>query len=417
MVSRHQVKCLTCGEILVVRVQVSASMSPDDPTSAMAFVAPCPHCGVLLHARLVSTPGQQAMVALLSDDVSQVDLDPEAVAPTLTVATDVPVHVDLVRGSSDQVALTPFIRLGFALKEDAKRRLASRVGSITQRHEHRFPVLRRSVDAFNRLRLDESARLILGPEASDQSLSAIPPAVLLGFEFKQFFEPLGAASVVEAGRIELYELAHSAAKRNPAALLAENKAMWERGLERHRTDVLNKAVTLLGDFDPLIAALAAEELLLAGAHDEFRVMRDDFDILKTRLLDTFELGSITVAYLSRVMNIALRGEANSYPGEPAHLTLAKALRAKAEVREGWLVEMPHAASMFKPVQRKWRNLIGHHLVRNDLARGRLVLNNGAEEQYIVFLTTYLAAVRLSHYLAEATLVLTRLDETVDLAIA
>jgi len=41
-------------------------------------------------------------------------------------------------------------------------------------------------------------------------------------------------------------------------------AMWNRGLDQHRIDVLNKVVTLLGDPDPLVAACCSESVQAAG---------------------------------------------------------------------------------------------------------------------------------------------------------
>jgi hypothetical protein len=357
------------------------------------------------------------MVALLSSDVLEQMIDAGNDAPTLAVATDVPVHVDLIKGSHGTIALTPFIRLWQSLGGGAQTRLAERVGSITERHAHGFATLRRSVDAFNRGQTADTVRLLGGPIAQGDGGRGpdIPPAVLLGFAIKQQFEPLGRADAVEEGRQELYELVAAAANRSPHLLVGENKVMWGRGLGRHRADVLNETVVVLGDPDPIIAACAAEELVAAGQVDQFRIMRDDFEILKTRFLDIFELGSITVAYLSRVANIAQRGDPSAYARDPRPLSLAKALRTKAETREAWLTDLPVAQALFGPVNRRWRNLIGHHLIRNDLATGRLILNDGHEENYLSFLTSYLSAVRLTHYLTEAVIVLTRLDETVTMA--
>ena len=185
-------------------------------------------------------------------------------------------------------------------------------------------------------------RLLFGPDArgAGGELSQVPPPVLLGFAFKRIFEPIGGSDAVEEGRIELYELLLEASKRDAQALSIESAAMWQRGLARHRVDVLNKTVALLGDPDPIIAACCAEELSIAGRFDDFRVMRDDFEALKTRFLDVFELGSITLAYLSRLANIAKRGDASAYSGEPTRLSLSKALTLQGGNSRGMALRVP-----------------------------------------------------------------------------
>jgi hypothetical protein len=57
------------------------------------------------------------------------------------------------------------------------------------------------------------------------------------------------------------------------------------------------------------------------------------------------------------------------------------------------------------VKRNTRNDIGHALVRQDVARGVLVYDDGSEQNYMLFLIDALQAIRLSRYVFDVLQIL------------
>jgi hypothetical protein len=342
-------------------------------------------------------------------------------APAVTVATDVPVHVDLLRGDAAVPALTPFIRLVMELGPENSTNLADSVGAIRAARDATFPSLRRAAGAFSRGDNEGAVRALSDSATTTdvQSTPGIefPVAVLLGFAFMRAYEPIGSTRLVLEARQELLEMVAAAAKVNSGRLVSEIRSFEEDRLPQHRRDVLDAAVTVLDDVEPIIAARCAEYLAGSSKVDDFRVMRDDFDVLKVRYQDAFELGSRSIVFLSRLANIALRGDPSAYAGEAKPVGFAAAAKMKAYRREPWLADYPAARRVYDAVHRRTRNNIGHRSVRYDIAQGVLSFDDGTEENYLHFLVDYLAAVRLMHYLVEMVLILWRTAETVDAAVA
>ena len=139
--------------------------------------------------------------------------------------------------------------------------------------------------------------------------------------------------------------------------------------------------------------------------DDYRVMRDDFDLIKIRYQDIFGVGSRSLAVVSRFANIARRGDVRQH-ADGIGRSLKKAVNGTRAIdREPWLVDFPEATQLYLAVERNTRNDIGHTLVRYDFERGLLVYDDGATENYIEFLVDYLNAVRLTRYLVEVVLLL------------
>jgi hypothetical protein len=130
-----------------------------------------------------------------------------------------------------------------------------------------------------------------------------------------------------------------------------------------------------------------------------RVMRDDFDVIKSRYQDVFELASRNLAVVAAFANIARRGDVRQFADGEAR-SLNAALKERAFVRERWLADLPAANLLFDAMSRRTRNDIGHSLVRYDFGSGALVYDDGPGETYLEFIVDYLSAARLSRYLAD-----------------
>jgi hypothetical protein len=297
--------------------------------------------------------------------------------------------------------LTPFLQMTSSMSQQSMHALMLRIGALRELRSDSFPTLRRAALAFVRGEPEEVAKALVDPrrEASVDELKQFDPVVLLGYAFVQSYRPLEDETMFEHARTEKTAAFEAAVQRDPAALIELLREFGTDWLPTHSHSLIDASLTVLGDIEPLISGLCAEAPNGSGGVEDYRVMRDDFDVLKSRYQDVFELGSRSLAFMSQVVNIAKRGDPRSH-ADGKKLTLGQAMALKAYAREPWLVDFPMARRLYDPVRRNIRNKIGHRSVRYDFERGVLVYDDGIEENYLRFLIDYLHLVRLSHYLLE-----------------
>lgn len=406
MVSRYLVGCQTCGKQFVLRVQVGSVMSPDDPTTTQPFVCSCPNCQTSMRGRL------HTVVGTIHPNLSSQDFDVLNDAeenpddPAVTVATDTPVHNSIARGLAGEPMLTPFIQIFASLGKEQAVDLMERVGGVREIREAAYPALRRAAAAFLREDSGAVARTLSDTPGVPTDGNQYPPATILGFAFLRAFAPICLQQVFEAAQAEKSATFERAVTGNAPALVDLLLEFKSEALPEHTRRVVDTALTVLGDAEPLISALCAEQLEGTAGLMDYRVMRDDFDMLKARYQDVFELGSRSLVLMARVANVADRGDARLHV-DGRNLTLKQALRLRAFDREAWLADFPSAKRMYDSVSRHTRNEIGHRAVRYDFDAGELVYDDGVRENYLLFLVDYLNAVRLCHYLLEVVLTFSR----------
>jgi hypothetical protein len=323
----------------------------------------------------------------------------------VSVATDVPVHASLTGGRADDVLLTPYIKVVSMIGPEVAAEVVEAVGTLRGLRERALPYLRRGVDRY--LEGDLSGAIDAAAAAFEDRPAEVKveAAPLLRAFLEDLYQPLGGTDAIDAALAETEGIVHAAEARDPTATAALLGALERGPLPEHRRRVLDTALRVLADVDALAPALWSALLQTRLPTEEllaFRVMRDDFDALKSRYQDIFETGSRTLAMIGPFANIARRGDVRSF-ADGQRRTLNDALRARAAVREGWLVDLPAVKVLFDAVARGTRNDIGHRLVRYDFTSGDLIYDDGGRETYLDFEVDSLNAARLSRYLADTVL--------------
>ena len=402
MVSRYLIHCRGCGKRLVLRIQISAGLSPDDPRTVQPFLFACPACRSGMHGAL---HGGQLSPSLAGEDFDVADAEAAADDLVVSIATDVPVHASLTGGRADDVLLTPYIKVVSMIGSEVAAEVVEAVGTLRGLREAALPYLRRAVDRY--LEGDLSGAIDAAAAAFEDRPAAVKleAAPLLRAFLEDLYRPLGGADAIDSAIAETEGIVRAAEARDATATAALLGALESGPLPEHRRRVLDTALRVLADVDALTPALwsalletrlPAEELLA------LRVMRDDFDVLKSRYQDVFELGSRTLGMIAPFANIGLRGDVRSF-ADGQRRSLKDALGTRAAVREGWLVDLPTVKALFDAMSRRTRNDIGHRLVRYDFNSGDLVYDDGARETYLDFVVDYLNAARLSRYLGDIVL--------------
>lgn len=354
MVARFLVQCRTCSNQLAVRIQVGGGRQP--------FLLSCPHCRTQLRAVLTADPATGGSLA--SEDFDVLQGSGVGDFPAVTVATDIPVHKSLLQRSANETLLTPFIYLSSAMGSGLVGQLMESIETMREERESVFPPVRRASSSFTRGQ-DQATIVALVPLYDRNSHFGNNPAAALSHQIDRLFAPFDVTvDYVNAVR-ETRRLMRRARRVQTTPDLVGS--FLTSGLVEHRARVLESVMSVLDDVAALFPALFVERMRDPDDRTSYRVMRDDFDHLKSRYQDLFELASRSLAY------------------------------------EPWLADFPAARRLYENMKRATRNDIGHRLVRYEFESGDLVYEDGGRESYLAFLVDYLNAARLSHYLANLVL--------------
>jgi len=227
------------------------------------------------------------------------------------------------------------------------------------------------------------------------------------------YAPLGDEGSQRSSTMEFAKMLGDARRADAAAVNGILAQFRMGSLDEHRARVLDTALAVLDGVEALFPAMWSERMEGRLEIQDYRVMRDDFDLLKSRYQDIFELGSRALAFTARIANIGRRGDARRH-ADDTRLSFNEALNhTTAAKREAWLVDYPLATVLYSAMKRHTRNDIGHRLVQYDFTVVALRYTNGVSENYILFLSDYLHAVRLSQHLVEVVLVLWHASDWLD----
>jgi hypothetical protein len=384
------------------------------------FIFPCPYCGTqLIGSFYAEQPTEPFDVGdphkpfeIKSEDFELLDYDAGRETPDMlavAINTELPVHVSLLSAPVTEHSLTPFLRLmQLSGHSDQAVEVVERVNVLRQMRFEMLPPVRRAAAFYGRGDMRKLGRELQRiPIISELDLKAADPWAALGVLLQAFLRTIGADAPRRAARDELGQLVRAAADRDSGATRGLVAEFNRRILGEHRRSLLDTLVRSLEVNDALVPGLWLEAIPDLDL-DVYRIQRADFDDVKTRYQEIFELGSRTIVLPASLANIARRRDAREYCDGVRH-SLRDALRAGAQVREGWLDELPAAKALYDDTARKTRNLIGHRLVSYDYERAALIDDSGTPHNYLLFLRDYLGAVRSCCYLLDVVELLTTFE--------
>lgn len=384
MLNRSFMKCEACRKPFTFRIGVGRG-------DQQAFVFECPRCHAALHG-VLHADQRQPRLRLESEDMVEI---PERKAngweewPGVTVYTDLPVHVSCL-GKSMLEGGSAFITLGKFMPEGAWRDYNERVAALHELRLQLLPALRRATAHF--IAKDwVNVSKVLSAALVDQP-HEIRARASFHFVSSTLFGPLFSETPWVD---EVWALFRATAAARRPELEALRGIIDRTGFRQFRRQVVETLVRLFQKADALSSALAYERLRGVDAR-EFKIFRDDLDVLKSLYVDLFELASRALAYLGVVANLHLRGDPEQWANGKTR-TLGKMLTANAVDREFILGEFPACASLYAGLNRHTRNDFGHCKVHYDFASGCLVDQDGKEENFLLFLLDLLGAARCAAF--------------------
>jgi hypothetical protein len=225
---------------VVLRIQISAGLDPDDAAINQPFVFACPLCRAGQHGVL---HGGEGMPHLSGEDFDLIDGDVTGADPVVSVATDVPVHASLSGGRADEPLLTPYMKAVSMVGPESASDVVESVAHLRNMRENALPFLRRGLERYAAGdpvgALAAASGVFRGAQLSKKQVE--PGAFLRAF-LQDVYRPLGGAQVIDAAARESAEVRAEAHARDGAAAGALEAALVAGALPEHRRRVLDAAV-------------------------------------------------------------------------------------------------------------------------------------------------------------------------------
>jgi hypothetical protein len=345
-------------------------------------------------------PDPEAMeLHFKSEDVTALETEPAEELTSVTIYADLPVPKALQGIPATEAIASPFILFGQVIGNEELGVLMGRIEHMRRLRSQIFPRLRQATSLVGDGDFESlSAAVARLPGINEiEGFGDQHPLYQLGRYVATLYLPFAPLEprISAVGELGMLLLSAEHAEGGPEHL----RELVERpDWTQHRRRIYETTVTALGLVEALMPAMAWEMVDESTVDiDDYLVMRDDFDRLKSTYQDIFELGSRSLAYVGSIVNLVLRGDPREL-SNGMRVSLKKALETKAKNREFILDELPQAKALYEQIDRHTRNDIGHHLVSFDFATQTLIDSKGNRTNYLRFLEDFLGAVRFTAYL-------------------
>jgi hypothetical protein len=349
----------------------------------------------------IETPGPP-VVRFSSQDLLESELDEreEEGLPMLVLYADLPVKLDFL-GRPEAAFASPFIEMTSLWGERAGE-YSSRSNTLYELRQTIFPAIRRAASLYQLNDLERlEAAVARFPLDEIEGLGELHSIYKLGrlidFPYTPFIDVLQRTAAVNELLVRMV-VCHRQRRHDYRRLLDE--MVHELGFLEHRRKVVETGMNVIEHADALLPGLAWEHISTDPRPDpnDYRIVRGDFDELRARYVEIFELASRTLAYTGAIVNLAERAAPDLW-SNGARTSARTMLRGRtAHQREFILDELPYAKTLYDEVHRQSRNDFGHYAIEYDFASGELVDHDGTRTSYLLFLVDYLAAARLTSYL-------------------
>jgi hypothetical protein len=364
-------QCPGCDQSFAARVGI-------EPTKMTRFYVPCLHCEYPIKARMY---GEELKDLRVEFDADQVNIEGNALdAPFVTVDPSVPSR--LKGAERGQLGTFPTMTLIQLAGDDGHELL-----QVLQRGKDeaslRWPVIRRLYEYYlaeDWKHFDKAAADTYEnwkPVHTEHERATIANQAV----------GLFMAGVNGGSREATAQFVHRLGKKHTAAL--HNKAYRDelhalaktgqiRSLQRQVFDEIGRFVESLpswhmGILDRYVTDEARPELA------NLTLFRDEFDILRDRYQQSYELVCKVIKIALAAQNTVIRKDPNDFGPVPAGVgikasptTLAMFDKMSTAHRLGYLRQVPKWEGFADLMNNKKRNAIGHASSRHDLRTGLVI---------------------------------------------
>jgi hypothetical protein len=364
-------QCPGCDQDFAARVGI-------EPTKMTRFYVPCPHCEYPIKGRMY---GEKLKDLRVEFDAAQVNIEDNALdAPFVTVDPSVPSR--LKGAERGQLGTFPTMTL-IQLAGDDGHELLQVLQQGKDEASLRWPVIRRLYEYY----LAEDWKHF--DKAAADTYEDWKPVHTEHERATVANQAVGLfmAGVNGGSREATAQFVHRFGKKHTAAL--HNKAYRDElqalaktgeigSLQRQVFDEIGRFVESLpswqmGILDRYVTDEARPELA------NLTLFRDEFDILRDRYQQSYELVCKVIKVALAAQNTVIRKDPNDFGPVPAGVgikasptTLAKFDKMSTAYRLAYLRQVPKWEGFADLMNNKKRNAIGHASSRHDLRTGLVI---------------------------------------------
>ncbi len=395
MIFRCLIKCNSCNENVVLRVSLPLAKTE-------GFLLPCPECQVALRGKM-SIDYETPTVKILSEDF-EVDSGYDAAkaegCEVVTISTDLPIHrtrhkKNLIEGGS------PFLWLHKLLGSEKfieHKKLIDSLNLLREKQFNNFKVAISYAETYQWNRVSKVVNRI-APIKGYYNTKTENAIYSFYRTLTIFYAPLISLQEMLDIYDESYQHINKCLKNKRkiySNLLTEFKQLY--GYEEYRNKVLGCYYRTLQNFDSYIAGIVYDYMPddIKPNLEDYRVFRDDYELVKSLYVDIFKCVSMMLFYLGSIVNLSQRNTSyNFFNG----INNAKNFRkGKAYDKLKILDELPALKKLIEKVSRPMRNDIGHFNASYNFREGVLTYEDGSKTNYIIFLNHLLSAVKAMWFL-------------------
>jgi len=389
MIIRTLVQCNSCHEKSIFRFSIGLSRVGQ-------FTCACPNCNIQLRGDFKIDNAPQPNFTANSDNFQTLHGKQELLNdkyPILTLHTELPVHKErhknsLIEGGS------PFLWLSKQMDDFIE--FKERVDAIDKIKVSFAPLVKRLTSYAEtenwQIIKDEFIKLEI-PEICKESTEEQVIYLFYRFLNTTFVPLLEMDKMVEISDEYFVYLNDCLDNKKEKYTLLIKSFVQDHSFNSFKLKVFETHFRAIDNYYAYIPGFAYEYFSSTAQKNinDYRVYRDDFNLIKSLYLDIFELLSRMLFYLGCIVNLSIRNDYRIY--STGMIKSQKFKKMPAYDKMFVLDELPKLKNFINNVQRPLRNDIGHFNVRYNFRKGVLAYDDGTEQNYINFLKFVLDAVR------------------------
>ena len=382
MIIRYHLKCAGCQSKIVLRLNIGVD-------SIQPFYFICQKCGAPTKGiHKIDYEQDSPSPTLTLEDAKLIDTYWEKPDQTITIAPDLPC---IITPDDNATSKFPFLyqkelmENGYALIE-----YQNRIGDFRDLIEADWSKYRRLISYYldrNWKQFDKEIKNIFGKRVPKSATELDRHDVFersLNLLFVYIQPDESYLDLLQ----EINDFVTAVSVKDMHSLLKFSHSIEEKELVDLQAKLLERLSFMVENFSALSPAFP----ILFYSPDnksklaQIRIMRDDFEILKSHYLSCFEISYKVLKLIVGMINVFSRGDGDLFPnGKPKSLEKFAKLPNPQKLDFVDSVILPEITTQWDSFfDRNIRNAIGHYGIRHDLKTGMLIHDDDATIPYSEF---------------------------------
>jgi len=393
MILRRFIKCHSCENWSIFRIGVDKSKKTD-------FLVPCPFCKIKLEFTLIQNLEDKSL-KIISEDFNDSDCllnNLEGIkSKVLTIYSEIP--IDLKSKKKDNM---PFLDLMSFIGSENHQKLNEITSFYHIFHENILNDHKKLI-SLSKTYDWKSMRKFLSTFFKNGQIKNYNHVKTIHFYYHTFhatFVPLIDLNQMTIIMDEyFYHLNNCFDNKTQKYKQLLEEFVKEHNFNLFKHKILDLYVRVFDDIHSYFPGQIYEFMNEDTKRriSDFRLYRNDFDLIKSQYVDIFEMSSKLLFYLGSILNISVRNEPTLY-SNLKKISPKKFKKDRTFNKLFVLNELPELKKILLKLDRPLRNSLGHFNASYDYLDGNLIYEDGKKENYILFLNDMLNAIKVIWYM-------------------